>query len=49
MSIQYHKELFNNGKVKLIANFAKIRDDVADENMTLNFYAINVCTPLNPS
>ena len=41
MSVPYHKELFNNGKVKLMANFAKIKDDVADENMTLNFYAID--------
>lgn len=41
MSIAYHKELFNNGKVKLMANFANIKGDVADENMTLNFYAFN--------
>ena len=25
MSVKYHKELFNNGKVKLMANFAKIK------------------------
>jgi translation initiation factor 6 (eIF-6) len=41
MSVEYHKELFNNGKVKLMANFAKIKGDVADENMTLQFYAFN--------
>lgn len=41
MSIPYHKELFNNGKVRLIANFYKIKEDVADESITLRFYAIN--------
>lgn len=41
MSIPYHKELFNNGKVQLMANFADIKGDVADENMTLHFYAFN--------
>lgn len=41
MSIAYHKELFNNGKVKLMANFANIKGDVADEYMKLNFYAFN--------
>jgi len=41
MSVSYHKELFNNGKVKLMANFANIKEDVADEKMTLNFYAID--------
>ena len=41
MSVQYQKELFNNGKVRLMANFANIKGDVADENMTLNFYAID--------
>ena len=41
MSVPYHKELFNNGKIRLMANFANIKEDVADENMTLNFYAVN--------
>ena len=41
MSIAYHKELFSNGKVRLFINFSKIKDDVADENITLHFYAIN--------
>jgi len=41
MSVAYHKELFNNGKIKLMANFANIKGDVADENMTLNFYAVD--------
>jgi len=41
MSVAYHKELFNNGKIKLMANFANIKGDVADENLTLNFYAVN--------
>lgn len=41
MSVPYHKVLFDNGRIKLMANFAKIKDDVADENMTLNFYAID--------
>jgi hypothetical protein len=41
MSIAYHKELFNNGKVKLMVNFGNIKEDEADENMTLNFYAVD--------
>lgn len=41
MSVAYHKELFNNGKVKLMANFGNIKGDEADENMTLNFYAVD--------
>lgn len=41
MSVEYHKELFNNGKVRLMANFANIKGDIADENMTLNFYAVD--------
>lgn len=41
MSIAYHKELFNNGKVKLMVNFENIKEDEADENMTLNFYAVD--------
>jgi hypothetical protein len=41
MSVPYHKELFNNGKVKLMANFGNIKGDEADENMTLNFYAVD--------
>lgn len=39
MSVPYHKELFNNGKVRLFVNFSNIKGDVADENMTLHFYA----------
>ncbi len=41
MSVAYHKELFNNGKVKLMVNFGNIKGDEADENMTLNFYAVD--------
>lgn len=41
MSIPYQKELFNNGKIRLYVNFFKIKQDVADENMTLRFYAMN--------
>lgn len=41
MSIPYHKELFNNGRIKLMVNFGNIKGDIADENLTLNFYAIN--------
>lgn len=41
MSVPYHKELFNNGKVRLMVNFTNIKDSVADENITLRFYAIN--------
>lgn len=41
MSIPYHKELFSNGTVTLMANFANIKGDVADESLTLDFYAIN--------
>ena len=41
MSVQYNKELFNNGKVRLFVNFSNIKGDVADENMTLHFYATN--------
>ena len=40
MSVPYHKVLFDNGRIKLMANFAKIKDDVADENMTLQFLRI---------
>lgn len=39
MSVPYHKELFNNGNVRLFANFSAITNDVADENIKLNFYA----------
>jgi len=39
MSIPYHKELFNNGRVRLFANFSNIKGDVADEGITLHFYA----------
>jgi len=39
MSVPYHKELFNNGKVRLFVNFSNIKGDVADETMTLHFYA----------
>jgi len=42
MSVQYNKELFNNGKIRLFVNFSNIKGDVADENMTLHFYAINI-------
>jgi len=41
MSVAYHKELFNNGKVKLMVNFGNIKGDEADENITLNFYAVD--------
>jgi hypothetical protein len=41
MSIPFHKELFNNGKVRLMANFSNIKDSVADEDIKLRFYAIN--------
>ncbi len=41
MSVAYHKELFNNGKVRLMVNFTNIKDSVADENITLRLYAIN--------
>jgi len=41
MSVPYHKELFNNGKVRLYANFSKIKGDIADESITLRFYAFN--------
>lgn len=39
MSIPYHKELFNNKRVRLFVNFSNIKGDVADENITLHFYA----------
>lgn len=41
MSVHYHKELFKNEKVRLFVNFSNIKDDVADETMTLHFYAID--------
>jgi hypothetical protein len=41
MSVPYHKELFNNGKVRLYVNLSNIKDDVADETMTLHFFATN--------
>lgn len=39
MSVPYHKEIFNSGIVKLFVNFSKIKGDVADESITLHFYA----------
>ncbi len=39
MSVPYHRDLFNNGKVRLFVNLSNIKDDVADETMTLHFYA----------
>jgi len=41
MSVPYHRELFNNGKIKLMVNFANIKDDVADKNLILTFYALD--------
>jgi hypothetical protein len=41
MSVPYHLELFNNGNVRLYVNFSKIKGGVADENMTMHFYATN--------
>jgi hypothetical protein len=41
MSIPYHKELFNNGKIRLMVNFSNIKENIADENITLHFYAVN--------
>ena len=41
MSVPYHLELFNNGRIRLYANFSNIKGDVADEGMTMHFYAIN--------
>jgi len=41
MSVAYHKELFDNGKIKLLVSFSKIKEDVADEDLTLNFYAFD--------
>mgnify|MGYP000333153599 CR=1 FL=1 len=39
MSVPYHRELFNSGKVRLFVNLSNIKNDVADETMTLHFYA----------
>lgn len=41
MSVPYHLELFNNDLVRLYANFSNIKGDIADEGMTMHFYAIN--------
>jgi len=41
MSVPYHKELFNNGKIKLMANFSNIKNDIADENICLHLYAVD--------
>jgi len=41
MSIPYHLELFKNDRFRLYINFSKINGDIADEKMTLHFYAIN--------
>lgn len=41
MSIQYHKELFSNENIRLMVNFSNIKKDIADENIKLNFYAVN--------
>ena len=41
MSVPYHIELFNNERVKLMANFTNIKKDTADENIFLSFYAVD--------
>ncbi len=41
MSVPYHIEILKTEKISLFANFSNIREDVADENIKLNFYAIN--------
>jgi hypothetical protein len=41
MSVPYHLELFNNGRVRLYVNLSHIKGDIADESMTMHFYAIN--------
>ena len=40
MSVPYHRELFNNGRIRLFVNFSNIKGDIADESIRLHFYAI---------
>lgn len=45
MSIQYHKEIFSNGKVVLNVNFSGIKDDIANATtLTMSFYAYDKIT-----
>lgn len=41
MSIPYHRELFNNGAIRLTINFSNIKEGIADENLTFHIYAID--------
>lgn len=41
MSTEYHKELFNNGRIKLMANYANIKDDIASKDLSLHFFAVD--------
>jgi hypothetical protein len=41
MAVSFHTELFNNGSVRLIINFSKIKDSIADENITFHIYAVD--------
>jgi hypothetical protein len=42
MSVPYHKEILNTGNVRLFVNFSGIKGDLADENLTLHFYAADI-------
>src|ERR1700722_16081408 len=39
MSVPYHLELFNSGRVRIYVNFSNIKSDVADEKITMHVYA----------
>lgn len=41
MSIPYHNELFNNGKIRLMFNLSGFKDDIVGEDLKLHFYAID--------
>lgn len=41
MSTPFHLELYQSPLVKLFINFSKIKDDIADENLTFHIYATN--------
>jgi len=42
MSVPYHKMILDTGKVRLFVNFSSIKEDVADESLTLHFYATDI-------
>lgn len=41
MSTPFHLEIFNNENNRLFINYSGIKDNIADENLKFNIYAIN--------